>query len=269
MTFYPKISVITVVRNGEKYLESAIKSITEQTYGNLEYVVIDGNSSDNTVNIIKRYSDKISYWISEEDEGIYDAMNKGIQSSSGDWLLFINSDDYLISMDIIERAVTYLKECNSLIGYGKIIVEYPSSPETIYGSDWESTKENFRNVGMCIQHQATFHSRALFANNLFDTSFKIAGDYDLLLRYLRNHDAYYIPLVITKMRAVGVSHTVSRIKLLKENRRVQIKNKMYKVIPPLSWISFSLKVIMVDKFIRIFGIERKNKLKKLIGRFKG
>lgn len=90
----PKVSIITVVYNGEKELENTILSVIRQTYDNLEYIIVDGGSTDNTINIIKKYANKISYWISEPDKGIYDAMNKGIDVANGEWLLFRNCGDY-------------------------------------------------------------------------------------------------------------------------------------------------------------------------------
>jgi len=94
---YPLITIITVVYNGEKYLEETIKSVINQTYPNVEYIIIDGGSTDGTLDIIKKYEDYIDYWVSEKDKGIYDAMNKGILVSNGKYLLFLNADDFLIT----------------------------------------------------------------------------------------------------------------------------------------------------------------------------
>ena len=96
----PIISIITVVFNGEKYLEETIQSVLNQTYDNVEYIIIDGGSTDGTLGIIKKYEDKIDYWVSEKDKGIYDAMNKGILVATGDWINFINAGDRLIFLDV-------------------------------------------------------------------------------------------------------------------------------------------------------------------------
>lgn len=264
MSTIPKISIITVVRNGEKHIEHTIQSIIEQSYTSIEYIIIDGNSTDNTVNIIKKYNEKITYWVSEEDEGIYDAMNKGVKSSSGDWLLFINSDDFLINNTVIEEAASYLKNSKSLIVYGNAVIIYNLESESIQGAEWNILKYKFRNIRMNLSHQATFHSRKLFINQLFDTSFKIAGDYNLLLSYLKDHDADYIPLTIAKRRAIGISATVGTIKLLMETRKAQINNQIYKSIPSSRWLVSAFRTTFNDRFIRMVGIRRKNQLKRLL-----
>jgi len=103
--FTPLISIITVVFNGERYLEETILSILNQTYQNIEYIVIDGESNDNTLEIIKKYQNNITFWISEADDGIADAMNKGLKYAKGEFVLFIHADDYLIDSNCIKNAV--------------------------------------------------------------------------------------------------------------------------------------------------------------------
>ena len=100
----PLVSVITVVLNGEKYLEETIKSVINQNYDNVEYIIIDGGSTDGTLDIIKKYEDKIDYWVSEKDRGIYDAMNKGIDLANGDWINFMNAGDGFANMKILKRV---------------------------------------------------------------------------------------------------------------------------------------------------------------------
>ena len=108
----PVISVITAVYNGEKYLSQCIESVLNQTYEPLEYLLIDGGSSDGTLEIIKKYEDKIDFWISEKDKGIYEAWNKAIQQASGDWLCFIGSDDFFSKINSIETIVPSLIKTN-------------------------------------------------------------------------------------------------------------------------------------------------------------
>lgn len=104
---HPLISVITVVFNGEAHLEQTILSVTEQSYSNLEYIIIDGGSSDSTLEIIKKYEDRIDYWVSESDRGLYDAMNKAIDASSGTWLNFLNCGDLYAEKHVISQALEY------------------------------------------------------------------------------------------------------------------------------------------------------------------
>ena len=99
----PLVSVVTVVFNGEKYLEETIQSVINQTYDNVEYIIIDGGSTDGTLDIIKKYEDRIDYWVSERDRGIYDAMNKGIDLASGEWINFMNAGDGLDSYSILNE----------------------------------------------------------------------------------------------------------------------------------------------------------------------
>ena len=104
----PLISIITVVFNGEKKLEKTILSVINQTYDNLEYIVIDGSSKDGTIDIVKKYEDKINYWVSEKDSGIYEAMNKGILASKGDYINFMNAGDFFTKNNLVSEVVNIL-----------------------------------------------------------------------------------------------------------------------------------------------------------------
>lgn len=258
----PKISIITVVWNGKKHIEDTIKSVIGQTYPNLEYIVIDGASTDGTTDIIERYAPHITYWVSERDSGIYDAMNKGVKAATGDWLLFVNADDYLASSEAIGLSADYLGRCSSLVAYGNVIFLTDDGEEK-HGHPWEKIRYEFRNIGMRLPHQATFHAKALFANRTFDPSYRITGDYDLLLGYLKDHDAVHFPVEVTKMRAGGISDSVSKLKLFKETRRAQLSNGVYKV-PSLHWYRNAAKVIAISWVIRFLGKDFKNRIKSLV-----
>lgn len=117
----PLVSIVTVSYNSADTIEQTIQSVTKQTYPNIEYIIIDGGSRDGTVEIIKRYQDKISFWISEPDMGIYDAMNKGISYAKGDYIGIINSDDWY-ELDAIEKIVSKIKE-DPIIIYGNMMCE--------------------------------------------------------------------------------------------------------------------------------------------------
>lgn len=264
----PKISVITVVRNGEKHIEDTIRSIVNQTYNNFEYIIIDGKSSDSTANIISLYESQITYWVSESDNGIYDAMNKGVRAATGDWLLFINADDFLFANDVLEKAAVLLANCKAKLAYGQVRRIYPGGDEQMVGAEWDQLKWYCRNIRMNISHQGTFHSSELFRNRLYDTSFRIAADYDLLLSYLKDHDPEYLPFTIAKMRTEGVSATSGDFMLLSEIRRAQLNNGIYKVIPSFSWFKSAFQLAFNDRIIKLIGIERKDKLKQLIHRLK-
>src|SRR5690554_4553164 len=104
MSVAPKISIITVVFNGEKVLEKTMKSVFSQNYDNIEYVIIDGGSSDGTLKLIEKHKDRITYWSSEPDRGIYDAMNKGLKNSSGDYVWFLNAGDEIYAADTLHKV---------------------------------------------------------------------------------------------------------------------------------------------------------------------
>ena len=177
---YPKVSIITVTLNSEKFVERAIISVINQTYGNIEYVVIDGASKDNTVSIINKYNNnKISYFISEPDDGIYDAMNKGIKASTGDIIFFLNSDDYFYDTTVVEKIVNeFLKYPNIKIIYGDLIRNEKSKQYCVSGSN--VTKDFLYHYS--IGHQAIFSRKDVFEiTGLFNTSYQICADYDWLL----------------------------------------------------------------------------------------
>lgn len=202
----PTVYVITVVYNGEKTIETTIRSVIDQTYGNLKYIVIDGGSSDNTVEIIKRYSDKIVQFISEKDNGVYDAMNKAIKyiNEEDAYLLFLNSDDYFASDKSVESVMEQMNHEDFI--YSKI--NYCSDKEQIIlGSEVMTMKELIFKK-MCY-HQATFYKRSIFDKiGLYDIKYKIAADYEFSLRAFSNAELEkkYIDQVVSVVNAGGLSN---------------------------------------------------------------
>jgi len=213
----PLITVITVVLNGEKYLEETIQSVINQTYPNVEYIIIDGGSTDGTLDIIKKYENYIDYWVSEKDKGIYDAMNKGVRLSMGGFLCFIGSDDILDS-SWINKAICshYNKEANYI--YGNI--NFISSFGEIYFKYRNINKENLKK-SFLIPHSGSIQRRDLFKETLFDETFKIIGDYDFVLCVLDKLSLLYIDYTQIHMRLGGASNSY---KLLSEQLR-----ELYKI----------------------------------------
>lgn len=194
----PIVSVITVVRNGEKYLEETIKSVVNQTYDNVEYIIIDGGSEDGTLEIIKKYEDYIDYWVSEPDEGIYDAMNKGIDLATGEWINFMNAGDSFYDNNIIDSNL--LKQDYYII-YGDAMVK---DKNRIYIQSQKKRHFDFRKS---IIHQSIFLNNRYIKNNKYNTDYKIMADYDNLLR-LSTHEIdkiYYIEKIICWYNKSGVS----------------------------------------------------------------
>jgi glycosyltransferase involved in cell wall biosynthesis len=181
-----KISIVTVCYNAEKTIENTIKSVISQTYKFIECIIIDGNSTDGTLNIIKRYKDNVDFFISEKDNGIYDAMNKGIKKASGDIIYFLNSDDRLYDHKVIEDIVKQFKGEKGLdIVYGKVQGEnFPPNVKRSYDRscvfEFKSKRDLLKTV---ICHQRVFSKKELFQKiGLFNTRYKIYADYDWFLR---------------------------------------------------------------------------------------
>jgi glycosyltransferase involved in cell wall biosynthesis len=195
-----KFSIITVCLNSEPFIEMTIKSVIDQNYPDIEYIVIDGKSDDNTMNIIEKYKGSIDIIISEKDDGIYPAMNKGLSLTSGDIIYFLNSGDYLFDKQTISYINdAFIKEPLTEIVYGDII-EYDDL-EAYYIQNFR--KNSFQILTRCgIAHQSIFAKKELFnPNNIFDTKYRIYADYNWLLnsviklkkkiKYINKPVAYY------------------------------------------------------------------------------
>jgi len=173
--YKPLISIITIVFNNEKHLENTILSIISQTYDNVEYIIIDGGSTDGTLDIIKKHEAQIDYWVSEKDKGIYDAMNKGASFSSGDWLNFMNAGDSFYSASVVENIKSSFLTEKVIFGRTKIIDsnnkfwDYPDKSIAI--SDLPKWLEKkFPN------HQSMFFPKKYFQRNKYDLSYPVSAD---------------------------------------------------------------------------------------------
>ncbi|MGZ8165190.1 MAG: glycosyltransferase family 2 protein [Methylobacter sp.] len=195
----PLISVITVVYNGERYLEQTIQSVINQTYNNIEYIIIDGYSSDLTVKIIEQYEDRIDYWVSEPDKGIADAMNKGLSFATGEYIAFINADDYLENIDCFDKVISQLDNNDIFI----CSILFGPSLKRLYPRGFNFLI-NFKNG---VYHQGALCKKSVF-NKIggFDTKFKTNMDYDFFLRaYRYGVTGKNIPIVLSVMRDTGIS----------------------------------------------------------------
>jgi len=199
----PLISVITVVYNGEAHLEQTIQSVLCQSWSNLEYVIVDGGSTDGTLDIIRKYEDRIDHWISEPDNGIYDAMNKGLDLVSGDLIAFLNSGDWYNPSVLEKVAGEYLrKNDGDQVIAGKWTLLFEDLDLEIHVSP--SLKFS---LGIPISHPAMFVPRNVYEKfGKFDLQYRYGADFDMLVRfYLRGVRFHFIDTIILNYRTQGVS----------------------------------------------------------------
>jgi glycosyltransferase involved in cell wall biosynthesis len=205
-----KISIITVVKNGAETIEETIRSVLGQTYSNIEYLVVDGGSTDRTVEIVKRYKGRISYWVSEQDKGIYDGMNKGIRAATGDVVGILGSDDVYVDDHVIENVVAGISENMAESCYADLAyVDRKNIKRLVrYWKSGPFSKERFIR-GWMPPHPTFFVRREIYLKyGSFNTSFVIAADYELMLRFLyrRGISTVYIPRILVNMKTGGKSH---------------------------------------------------------------
>lgn len=232
-----KISIITVCFNAEKYIEQTIKSVTEQKKGDIEYIVIDGASTDRTLSIIKRYESQITVWITEADNGIADAMNKGIKAATGDYVMFLNADDYFQASNAISMATSYMEEGKDIYIFDTIFLKEEGGVRRHSGAFGK--RINFK--GIC--HQGALCKRDLFEKiGPFNTSFKICMDYDFFMRaYRGGATGKYVNGLLSVMRDGGISSRQDWNSLKErfaEEKRVHLENNtsvFMKVIYAVYW----------------------------------
>lgn len=183
-----KLSIITINLNNSAGLEKTIRSILLQTYTDFEYLIIDGCSHDNSVEIITKYSDKVNYWISEPDNGIYQAMNKGIKKSGGEYCFFLNSGDYFVNESVLENV--FEKEFKEDVVFGNLLVLLNNK---IVGKSKGKEEISFIDIySSLIKHQATFIRRRLFDKfGLFNEELKIIADWEFFLKTMGSGGASY------------------------------------------------------------------------------
>lgn len=224
-----KFSVITVCKNADKFIEKAIQSVINQSYQNLEYIVIDGQSEDCTIEIVELYLDRITKFISDSDSGIYSAMNKGIRYSTGNFICFLNADDYFVDDDVIADIANYIKQDpSSDFIYGDLEVRYPSGHLIRVNPP---TPENVLDelVCGCLPHQASFAKADLFFSTIgfFNENYKISSDYEWFLKLTQNETVKlsYYPRLISSYYSGGLS---SQIKIsVAESYQIQNQHPLY------------------------------------------
>lgn len=205
-----KVSIITTSFNSAKTIEDTIKSVIGQTYPNIEYIIIDGGSTDGTQEIVKKYGTKIAKFVSEKDRGIYDGMNKGFRIATGDIIGQINSDDFYASSDVIEAVVNKMGEADSRACWGDLQYVDDKDVNKIV-RDWKSSEYaegKFIN-GWMPPHPTFFVRKEIYEKyGMFRLDMGTAADYELMLRLLEKHKirSCYVPKIMVKMRQGGASN---------------------------------------------------------------
>lgn len=245
-----KLSLVTVTFNSSKTLCDTIRSVFFQSYSDIEYIIIDGLSKDSTIDIIREYESRFQgrlKWISEKDNGLYDAMNKGIRMATGDIVGIINSDDFYHRKDVISKVVEIFQNKEVRAVYGDVRFVNPDNlDKTVrYYSSRNFSPKRFR-YGFMPAHPTFFTYRKYFEEfGYYKTDYRIAADYELLIRFLHTHQlkAVYIPLDFMKMRIGGASTSSikSNIVLNKEIVRACRENGIWTCMP-LLFLKYFIKV---------------------------
>lgn len=212
-----KISIITITFNSAQTIQRALKNVQEQTYPDIEHVLVDGASTDGTRAIIEAYAAAHSNvrWVSEKDEGIYNALNKGIRMATGDIIGFLHSDDVLYSSDSIEQIAAIFQQTDADVVYGDL--QYCKGDKVI--RQWKSNEFNpsALKYGWMPPHPTVYVRRKVYDQvGLFDEWFRISADYDMMLRIFKGGFAtHYLPEVLVKMEVGGTSNKDTRARLSK------------------------------------------------------
>lgn len=250
-----KLSLITINRNNVEGLRKTIKSVIAQTLDGFEYIVIDGASTDGSVDVIKQYENKISYWVSEPDKGIYNAMNKGIARAQGEYVLFLNSGDYLVDKNVLVNVVAY--ELKEDIVYGEQLVEKNGSLQKTLFLEPESISF-YSFIKSSLPHQCTFIRKNLFDKiGLYNESNKIVSDWEFNMLALFKYNVLLrkINCPIAVYDSTGISSDVSLSKIHQEEK----KRVLYTYFPRIMKDVESLEALKRSRLYRILEFCRKLK----------
>ena len=238
-----KVTVVTAVLNDAGHIEQTILSVISQTNIEIEYIIVDGGSKDGTLELIGKYKDKISLLISEPDRGVYDAMNKGIKYSTGDFVYFLNSGDVLLNPSILSKIKFEDVNVRNTIIYGNVIVAYGNIEALEKPRPFFKSKMKFKGIGIC--HQSMFFPGELIRNEKYDLSYNIAADYDLAYRLWRKGTVFlYKDITIAKYDwGKGISSNPYKLlDVYRENARV-----CHQQLNPLYWAKMVLEYIRLQK----------------------
>jgi glycosyltransferase involved in cell wall biosynthesis len=216
----PLVSIVTVVYNGAATLERTIRSVLEQDHPHIEYIVVDGGSTDGTLGIIQRYEDRIALWLSEPDRGIYDAMNKGVALCTGEWVALINADDWY-EPGAVRRVVEAVKDRPDInIVHGDIWIHYPNGHRKVKRARQSGFLLKYWE--MVLNHPTFFVRRSYYAGRPFDAGLRVSGDHKWAVQAWMDgpRQFLYLPVVLANFTAGGASMRIPLGRVLQEGRRV-------------------------------------------------
>jgi glycosyltransferase len=238
------ISIITATFNAEKTVETAIKSVLQQTYTDIEYIIVDGGSTDRTLSIIERYKNNIHHLISEPDQGIYDALNKGISLATGQIIAFLHADDLYVNDGVIAAVAKAFAQNTCDAVYGDLEYVQFQNPNKVIRY-WKSQvfKPSLLKTGWMPPHPTLFVRKSIYDTiGHFNLHYKIAADYDFVLRLFskKEYTFYYLPHVIIRMRLGGASNKSIKNIVLKSREDMQaLKQNRVGSVFTLIWKNLS------------------------------
>lgn len=255
----PKITVVTITYNAEKVLENTILSVVNQTYENIEYIIIDGASTDGTIDIIKKYQSRINLWKSEPDNGIYDAMNKGIKLATGDWINFINAGDKYNNDSVLSNFISKI-DSSTIIAYGDINKIFSWGVRL-----WKPFPLTLMKERMCFGHPATFVRVSYHSQHLFDISYRSSADYKMFFdAYYKDEVVFqYIPQIVADFEAEGGISSTQVLLVERENARLR------GIDGTLKWKFRYFCLCVIVKFVpkRVLDARRQRRWRKMQRKF--
>jgi len=205
-----KVSIITDVLNAKDTIGDAIRSVLTQTYKNIEYLVVDGRSTDGTIEVINKYQDRIAKIVSEPDGNHFEAMNKGLTLATGDIIAYLHADDVFASEKVIEKVISVFERTDVDCVWGDLVYVSSKNPNRVVRY-WKSCayRDNLFALGWMPPHPTFFVKKSVYEKyGYFKTNLPISADYELMLRFLHKHNisGYYLPEVLVRMRTGGLSN---------------------------------------------------------------
>jgi glycosyltransferase involved in cell wall biosynthesis len=243
----PLISIITVSHNAADFIEQTIVSVLSQDYPFIEYIIIDGGSTDGTTDIIRQYESRLAYWHSKPDQGIAQAFNLGLEKAIGDWVLYLNADDFFVNISVISHMVPYLRQhrnADVVSGQAKIILSATGKEVQAFPVCrvlCRPLPSSIFRLFNFLPHQSAFtHSNYFARVGIFDENCSISVDYEHYLRGGKNLKAFFVPFIVSKMRLGGISHR-HLLTSLREYKKAQLKNQALSLWE--AWLVFYYRIL--------------------------